>query len=315
MTIRNEIVLSVITPVYKVESFIDRFIDSILIQSHQERFELILIDDCGGDKSIDIANSKLANSGITYQIVHHKTNGGVSVARNSGLDAASGTYIYWADSDDVLEENAVKYLFDAIKEYPEQKIFYFNARHRNIGNKDLREWGGADVIQKEMSTQTFLKLMYEGRVGAYLWEYLFHKDIFSKIRFQEGAVWEDAIIFPSILTTQAQIVCYKDWFVYQYILRPASITQSIHPQISEVVPALNALEQKLYPTKSEELYDLFVLYRTSLTMRLSRECFVRSQDYHQIMRIHKIWGKAIPIENIKSLWKNGKKKSAISDFN
>lgn len=311
MSIDNKIELSIISPVYKVELYIDKFIDSILIQSERERFELILIDDCGGDKSIEIAKSKLSNSSIKYQIVHHKTNRGVSVARNSGLDAANGTYIYWADSDDVLEENTVKYLFDAIKEYPNQKIFYFNAKHRNIGDTDLREWEGTKDIQKEMSASNFLKLMYEGKVGAYLWVYLFHKEVFSKIRFQEGSVWEDAIIFPFVLSNLSQIVCYTEWFIYQYILRSASITQSVHPQIGEVVSGLNKLEYQLYPLKSEKLYDLFVLYRTSLTMRLSRECFVRGTDYRKNMEIHKNWGKFIPFENVKSLWNNGKKKSAV----
>ncbi|PZP50924.1 MAG: hypothetical protein DI598_04450 [Pseudopedobacter saltans] len=311
MVENNKIELSIIVPVYKVESYIGNFLVFLLHQGYRDQFEAVFVDDCGYDNSINIIETSLSSTNINFKVVKHCENLGVSAARNSGLDNAIGDYIYWADSDDLLEPDTVEKLFSVIRKYPSQKLFSFNARHKNIGDRDLKEWFWQDGLKEKVSSTYFLQQMYNGKVGAYLWLYLFHKDIFRSIRFDNGSVWEDAIIIPKILSAQREIVCFNDTFIYQYLLRPQSITQSLHPQMDNVVFALNQLENRLYPKKNEELYNDFVYYRTRLTMTLSRECFMRTNNFGRLMKIHKKWSKSIPMVNINTLWNIRKKRSVF----
>lgn len=110
--------VSIITPVYKVERYIQECVESVLSQTYQN-IEFILVDDCGGDKSIEIAEQILKenkHTGFIYQILHHDHNRGVSAARNTALTAATGNYIFCLDSDDKLENNAIEKLMQKASE-------------------------------------------------------------------------------------------------------------------------------------------------------------------------------------------------------
>lgn len=98
--------VSIITPVYNVEKCIERSINSVINQTSKD-FELLLIDDGSKDKSIEIAKNLLENSDITYKIITQE-NSGVSVARNRGIQEASGEYITFLDSDDYIDSKFIE---------------------------------------------------------------------------------------------------------------------------------------------------------------------------------------------------------------
>ena len=106
--------VSIITPVYNVEACIEKSIMSIISQS-SKNFELILIDDGSKDKSIEIAKELLKNSDVNYKIITQK-NSGVSVARNRGIEEASGEYITFLDSDDYIDSKFVELMYKKAKE-------------------------------------------------------------------------------------------------------------------------------------------------------------------------------------------------------
>lgn len=111
----NDLVsISIITPVYNVEVCIDKSIRSIINQS-SKNFELILIDDGSKDKSIDIAKELLEGSDVNYKIITQK-NSGVSVARNRGIEEASGEYITFLDSDDYIDSKFVELMYKKAQE-------------------------------------------------------------------------------------------------------------------------------------------------------------------------------------------------------
>ena len=99
--------VSIIIPVYKVEMYISRCLDSILNQIYTE-WEAILIDDCSPDKSGEICD-EYAKKDSRFKVIHREKNGGASAARNQGLEIATGEYIAFIDSDDYVTE---KYLTD-----------------------------------------------------------------------------------------------------------------------------------------------------------------------------------------------------------
>ena len=93
--------VSVIIPVFKVERYIKRCLTSVIEQDYQ-KLEIIVVDDCSPDNSINLAKETLSNSNANWKIVTHKHNKGLSGARNTGIRAASGNYLFFLDSDDEL---------------------------------------------------------------------------------------------------------------------------------------------------------------------------------------------------------------------
>lgn len=109
----NELV-SVIVPVYKVEPYLDRCVASILAQTYPN-LEVILVDDGSPDNCPALCDA-WAQRDARIRVIHKK-NGGQSDARNVGLDAASGAYISFVDSDDYIAENFIETLYDLLHEY------------------------------------------------------------------------------------------------------------------------------------------------------------------------------------------------------
>ena len=105
--------VSIIVPVYKAEAYLHRCIDSILSQSFRD-FELLLIDDCGPDKSGKICD-KYAKKDKRIKVIHKDRNEGASAARNTGLDAATGEYIMFCDSDDAVSPHWIHHLVQYAK--------------------------------------------------------------------------------------------------------------------------------------------------------------------------------------------------------
>lgn len=101
--------ISVIIPVYNVEDYICRCLDSLFNQTYHD-FEIILVDDCGQDKSMTCAKAYINNKQLDGKVryIHHDRNLGPSVARNSGIHAAQGEYIFFLDGDDTISPNCLE---------------------------------------------------------------------------------------------------------------------------------------------------------------------------------------------------------------
>ena len=120
--------ISIIIPVYNVESYIADCLQSVMRQTYIGEMECILVDDCGTDNSIAVAEnviedyiianqkSKIKNP-ISFRILHHEHNRGVSAARNTGIDAATGDYIYYIDGDDYISDDCVETLTKPLGNY------------------------------------------------------------------------------------------------------------------------------------------------------------------------------------------------------
>lgn len=116
----NSLRISIVIPVYNVERYIERCVHSVINQTYSGEMECILVDDCGKDKSMAIAERMITEyrGDIVFQILHHDHNRGLSAARNTGIDATSGDYIYFLDSDDELPLNAIQLLVNEVEKHP-----------------------------------------------------------------------------------------------------------------------------------------------------------------------------------------------------
>ena len=112
--------ISVVVPVYNVEKYLRKCIDSIINQTYKN-LEIILVDDGSPDKCGEICD-EYAKKDNRVKVIHKK-NAGVSSARNDGIDNATGEYIIFVDSDDWLEDNAIEIMVDKLNEYDYDCVF------------------------------------------------------------------------------------------------------------------------------------------------------------------------------------------------
>lgn len=120
----NNLRITIIIPVYDVEKYIVRCIQSVMQQTYNGNIECILVDDCGHDKSIAIVEQLIAEykGDFSFHILHHDYNRGLSAARNTGIDEATGEYIYFLDSDDELPINAIQLLVKEVEKHPDVEL-------------------------------------------------------------------------------------------------------------------------------------------------------------------------------------------------
>ncbi len=175
--------ISVIVPVYNVEKYLHRCIDSILVQTFTD-FELLLIDDGSTDKSREICDEY---EGKDKRIrVFHKDNGGASSARNVGLDNANGEYICFCDADDFVDRTWLS-CFSLYLEKNDMVISGFKIFRNNKYVKDI----SMPVLNDKLSIIQYLE---DQNISGYLWCKCFKKGIIDKyhIKFNEKyIIWED----------------------------------------------------------------------------------------------------------------------------
>ncbi len=119
--------ISVIIPVYKVEPYVRRCLESVSQQSCEGfQIECIVVDDCSPDNSMDIAESVFrenSNKDVEFVVLHHDQNKGLCEARNTGIRAATGDYLFFIDSDDCIMENTFKDFMRYAIDYPDIDVF------------------------------------------------------------------------------------------------------------------------------------------------------------------------------------------------
>lgn len=211
--------ISIIVPVYKVEPYLSRCIDSILAQSFTD-FELILVDDGSPDNCGAICDEYAKkDSRIT---VIHRTNGGLSVARNTGIDRARGEYLCFIDSDDLVSPDYCRLLYQTACskhcKITACKIERFASDNFAIEKK-------TDIPGKtsSMPYSVLLKKQMGQEIEMGVWCKLFHCSVFEKIRFQPGKLHEDIIFAGDLLAEDALDVSCVDIPLYFYRQRPESI--------------------------------------------------------------------------------------------
>ena len=221
--------LSVIVPIYKVEQYLRKCIDSLLHQDlSQEEYEIVLVDDGSPDNCGDICEEY---AGRFAQVkVIHRENGGLSAARNSGIEVARGRFVQFVDSDDYLEPNVLKTLTEKM-EADQLDILRFNYRNVNERyevfepNKVSKPF--VDYRDEVCDGLTFLSERLG--FGCYAWQFMIKRELLEDCTFKEGIYFEDTEWTPRVLL-KAQRMTSIDLMVYNYLFREGSITQSVDKQ-------------------------------------------------------------------------------------
>lgn len=205
--------VSIIIPVYNVERYLERCIQSVLCQTYRN-IEVLLINDGSRDSSGDLCD-RLARQDERIRVIHQK-NSGQAAARNSGLDAAAGEWICFVDSDDYIKENFVEYLLELISN-SEVKMGFCKVVHKDFLNRK-EETEELENILKYERKQT-VKYILEGRRGftVSVWRGIYHRTLFQEIRFMPGRLYEDLEILVRLgLAADGCVMGNKRNYCYCY---------------------------------------------------------------------------------------------------
>lgn len=187
--------ISIIIPVYDVEPYIAECLQSVMRQTYTGEIECILVDDCGKDNSIAIAEHLIAdyNGSIQFRILRHEHNRGLSAARNTGTDASEGDYIYYLDSDDYISDDCIAVLVQPLQEYDYDMVIgdvrAFGINDRNVSGLKISE--GAVKSNSEIIRQVYI---YQNLYFS-AWNKLWKKDLSktNDLSFLEGQLEEDLL--------------------------------------------------------------------------------------------------------------------------
>lgn len=214
-----EKLITVIVPIYNVEKYLKKCINSIINQTYKN-MEIILVDDGSTDQSGKICD-EFALKDTRIKVIH-KENGGLSSARNTALKIAKGEYIGFVDSDDYICEDMYKTLYDTmIKNEADISIVSFYEEYRNkvVGVSD----SGELIIFNKL--EAINELLIDSRIQSYAWNKLFRKELFENIEFPNGKNFED-IATTLLLFEKANKVVLLETPKYHYLRRDDSIIGS-----------------------------------------------------------------------------------------
>lgn len=218
--------ISIIVPIYNVEKYLPKCIDSILKQTFTE-FELLLIDDGSKDLSGRICDEYAKKD--TRIKVFHKSNGGVSSARNIGLLHAKGEWIYFADADDELELDGLEILFSAVKD---NNIDFVMGGYTKYDENEKMLFTTPKRQDKILSAQTCISYLFKPKgyeYHGYLWNKLFKKSIVSDLKFNEDIYFnEDRLFIVQYLCKCVGHCYYTARPIYNYYIRETSAMASFY---------------------------------------------------------------------------------------
>lgn len=212
-------VISIIVPVYNVEEFLDECVQSIVDQTY-ENLEIILVDDGSKDNSPALCDA-WAKKDSRIKVVH-KQNGGLSDARNRGIEEATGDYIYFIDSDDYLDKTMCQRVMEQFRQ-SNADVVCFGIRRVTETGQTWAEMPGADA---KLNREEALLALSQERIRNSACSKVCKRILWDGIRFPVGRMFEDVATTYKLLLKVNTVCCIPDMFYY-YRRREGSIVTTM----------------------------------------------------------------------------------------
>lgn len=272
--------ISIVLPIYNIEKYLPKCMDSLEKQTYTN-LEIIMVDDGSKAECSELCDD-YANRDKRI-VVYHKENGGLSDARNYGIERANGEYITCIDPDDYVDVDYVQYLYEVLIKYDAKMSICQHRVHYDNGN--IKDYGASG--DEALSTESCLeRMLYHDVIDTSAWAKLYHKDLFRTVRYPKGKLFEDiGTTYALMLQCDKIAVGYQS--KYNYIFHSNSIVTSafkpskldmlemtdkmakdvlgVYPELKEAVlrrkvySRLSTLNQMLhtkeYPDKRKEIIE------------------------------------------------------------
>lgn len=283
--------VSIIIPIFKVEKYIKRCLESVVSQDYSD-IECILVNDCSPDDSFSIAKDFVDNytGHISFFLVSHNINKGLSEARNTGINRSKGDYIYFLDSDDAIPYDAISTLVKTAVDYNLPEIVYgrtigvqLDGSHSEVDSPNLKSFIGNENILLGNLNNEWTRIACNK---------LIRKDLFftHKTYFEPGLLNEDELWSFEVSTyINSLIFCDKVTYLY-YVGDSNSITRS-RPSAKNFKDNITILERKkdylhkvqVSSALAQNIYRLvfstyYSMFRAQMDKNLMKESKKRFQD-------------------------------------
>ena len=277
--------ISVILPVYNIEEYLPRCMESLFAQSYIN-LEFVLVDD-GSAPACAALCDEIA-SGEPRAVVYHKPNGGLSDARNFGIRHARGEYITCVDPDDYVDEDYVSYLYDLLVQHGTAMSICQHFVH--LPNGRVQRLGGEGGVLLDAES-CISRMLYHDVIDTSAWAKLYRRDLFDDIEYPVGKLCEDIGTTYRLMMKSGDIaVGYEP--KYHYIIRPGSIvtgafnekkldllelTDRMAAEVTAAYPALGnaALRRQVY-ARFSTLNQMLTQERTDTRDEIIR--FIRAHE-------------------------------------
>jgi glycosyltransferase involved in cell wall biosynthesis len=200
--------------------------DSIITQTY-DNLEIILVDDGSPDNCGRICD-EYAKMDVRIKVIH-KENGGLSDARNTGIEIAKGNYISFIDSDDFVTQNYIKYLYDLIIKHDADisACCYLPIREDGVLIKSKNPLTENKIYNKENFKEMFSVILYEENTAIYdsAWAKLYEKTLFADIKFPHDKLFEDARTVPQLLQKAKKVIFGKEKHYFYQVRQNSIVTQ------------------------------------------------------------------------------------------
>ena len=240
--------VSIIVPVYNVERYLAECIDSLLLQTYKN-IEIILVDDGSPDRCPEICDH-WADKDHRILVIH-KENGGLSDARNKGMDQASGNYFMFVDSDDYIAPTMIECLYKSILNENADiavcnYLYHFeNDRRKNFATNIKSEvLSGAEIFYNRKNERNY-------GIWTVAWNKLYKSEVFGNIRFRFGKYHEDEFWANDIYQMEIKVVTIQEC-LYYYRQRDNSIMGK--KSIKRNLDILEAFQERIYIYLKNEKY-------------------------------------------------------------
>ena len=236
--------ISIVIPIYNVSAYVESCLESVRKQSYKD-LEIILVDDCGTDNSMDVIREYLrVHNFVEVRIIHHTSNLGLSAARNTGLDAATGDYVYFLDSDDELMDGCLSEMVASLN----NQRYDFVIGNYEVSGSD-KEYPALTLPEGAiLGNKEIMHSYAEGRWYMMAWNKLCRRDFLlsNDLYFEEGVLHED-VIWSFKLSCKANSMFVVQKPTYKYNIRTASIMTgtSIERDVIQYMKAFEAMTKFL----------------------------------------------------------------------
>ena len=247
-----DIKVSIIIPVYNVAPYIEECLRSVDNQTYQD-IEVIIVDDCGTDNSMELAARFVENSGREekYIIVRHECNKGLSAARNTGILKATGNYLYFLDSDDWIKSDCIEKMVRCVREHPQAEMVYAGNTQFSMQGKIFPTFtSNSSEIKKAILSYGYWPIEACNKLISR--EFIFLNHLF----FRRGIVCED-LQWDFYVAKYLKAVCFLLEDTYHYRFNDNGIMRS----------------------QLQKQYDSFELIIIDCLKHLDRKCLFKQLEF------------------------------------
>lgn len=296
--------VSIIVPVYNVEKYLHRCLDSIVGQTYKN-IEVIIIDDGSTDNSGKICDEY--NRDVRCHISHQK-NKGLSQTRNEALKIVSGEYVLFVDSDDYIDNNLVEKILRLMRGNNADVAIFSNYEITNFGStKYINAFEKDNIDISSLDTNKLYHLVMMDKILNVVWNKMYKSDLWKGVQFPVGYNYEDLFVQPSLLLNAKKIIYTRDYLYYNNRLNSNSITSNIndfssrnrygkfrayceHKRVAELIKDEEVVIWATYKAIHEAIKAFYIDYnsRDKLTDKEKKEILCYLREEHSLKGKYKL---------------------------